>query len=96
LAGPASAGAIVVAVSAAQISNAVRKEANSLTVKLRQTAEYQTRITCEYSRLRPLRLPVSRGILGVSVPSRMPPALVVAQGFTRPASGVNPNRSFQR
>jgi hypothetical protein len=35
LAGPASAGAIVVAVSAAQISNAERKEANSPAVEMR-------------------------------------------------------------
>jgi hypothetical protein len=46
--GPACAGAMVEAVSAAQISSAERKEAKTVTVKLRLTADVQAPITCKY------------------------------------------------
>src|SRR6476661_502941 len=48
--GPALAGAMIVAVSVAQMSNAERKESNVIPLNLRLTTKPKHVITCEYYR----------------------------------------------
>src|SRR6185437_2724849 len=93
---PACAGAIAVAVSAAQISNAERREANILTVEnavnLRPTHAIYLRLLVLASLVIPRLAWHSLRLLT----GKCPPLFVLEQGFTRLAGRVKANRSFQR
>ena len=90
------AGAIAVAVSAAQISNAERREANILTVEnavnLRPTHAIYLRLLVLASLVIPRLAWHSLRLLT----GKCPPLFVLEQGFTRLAGRVKANRSFQR
>ena len=93
--GPAWAGAIIVAVSAATISSAERKEANIRTVKSavnQQNERLYFAITYACAR----RDSPSRVAFPAIAAEEMPPALVVETGVTPMFGGVNPLTSFQR
>src|SRR5689334_20954077 len=94
--GPAWAGAKETALSVAQISSADRSEANMNTVK---RAVNPRKREAEYSRLLPQFAPgcsPSRVASYGRFAEKMPPALVVVEGFPWLNGGVNPRRSFQR
>src|SRR6185295_12801253 len=82
--GPASAGAIVVAVSAAIISSAERKEANIPTVD--SAANHLKPCACYFANTTeaPLVIPRLAWHFSAFGAQEMPPALVVGTGVTRP------------